>query len=108
MAGKIVHFELPSKDTARAKAFWGGTFGWEFSNPMAPAMEYWMTQTGEDQGGAIYPDAEKTGMTVYFDTEDIDATVAAWTKMLRHKAHRNARMMHPIERERLGHRNFFC
>ena len=76
MAGKIVHFELPSKDTARAKAFWSGTFGWDFNNPMVAGMEYWLTQTGEDQGGAIYPDDEKTGLVAYFDTDDIDATVA--------------------------------
>jgi hypothetical protein len=76
MAGKLVHFELPSKDTTRAKTFWSGAFGWEFSNPMVVGMEYWMTQTGEDQGGAIYPDEKKTGLVVYFDTDDIDATVA--------------------------------
>ncbi len=29
MTGKLVHFELPSKDTARAKAFWSGAFGWD-------------------------------------------------------------------------------
>lgn len=73
MAGKIVHFELPSRDTERAKAFWGGAFGWEFGDPMD--MEYWLTQTGEGQGGAIYKD-EKRGLTVYFDTDDIDATLA--------------------------------
>ena len=26
----IVHFELPSADTDRAKAFWSGVFGWTF------------------------------------------------------------------------------
>jgi uncharacterized protein len=76
MAGKLVHFELPSKDTARAKNFWSGAFGWEFSNPMVSGMEYWMTQTGEDQGGAVYEDADKTGLVAYFDTDDIDATTA--------------------------------
>jgi hypothetical protein len=73
MAGKIVHFELPSQDTERAKSFWSGVFGWEFGDPMG--MEYWMTQTDEDQGGAVYKD-DKRGMTVYFDTDDIDATLA--------------------------------
>jgi predicted enzyme related to lactoylglutathione lyase len=73
MAGKIVHFELPAQDTARAKSFWGGVFGWEFGDPMG--MEYWLTRTGEDQGGAIFQ-SDKRGMTVYFDTDDIDATLA--------------------------------
>ncbi len=35
-----------------------------------------MTQTGEDQGGAIYEDTDKTGLVAYFDTDDIEATVA--------------------------------
>ena len=76
MAGKIVHFELPSKNTARAKDFWSGAFGWDFSNPMVAGMEYWLTQTAEGQGGAIYADEEQTRLVVYFDTDDIDGTVA--------------------------------
>jgi predicted enzyme related to lactoylglutathione lyase len=40
-----------------------------------PEMEYYMVRTGEDQGGAIYP-AEESGMKVYFDTDDIDASIA--------------------------------
>ena len=30
MAGQMVHFEIPAGDTAQAKEFWGGLFGWEF------------------------------------------------------------------------------
>ena len=73
MAGKMVHFELPANDTARAKGFWSGVFGWEFNDP-GMGMEYWMTRTGEDQGGGVY--AGEGGLTVYFDTDDIDATLA--------------------------------
>ena len=72
MAGKIVHFELPAGDVGRAKGFWSGVFGWEFAEPMG--MEYWMVKTGEDQGGAVFPG--EGGMRVYFDTDDIDATLA--------------------------------
>jgi|SRR5579872_1516123 len=74
MPGKLVHFELPSHDPERAKGFWSGLFGWSFTDPGVVGMQYWMTQTGEDQGGAIYA-AEKTGTVVYFDTEDIRASV---------------------------------
>jgi hypothetical protein len=74
MPGKIVHFELPSQDAGRAKGFWSGLFGWSFNDPGMPGMEYWMTKTGEDQGGAIYA-SEKTGMIVYFDTDDIGASI---------------------------------
>jgi hypothetical protein len=75
MPGKLVHFELPAQDTDRAKKFWSGVFGWEFGDSAMPGMEYYMVRTGEDQGGAIYPD-DKSGMKVYFDTDDIDASIA--------------------------------
>ena len=42
-----------------------------------PDIEYHMVRTGEDQGGAVYPaDDEKRGVIVYFDTDDIDASIA--------------------------------
>src|SRR5258707_3477545 len=71
MAGKMVHFELPSKDTDRAKGFWSGVFGWALSGAMG--IDYFMTRTGEDQGGAVY--SGDPGLKVYFDTDDIDATL---------------------------------
>ena len=71
MAGKIVHFELPAADPARARGFWSGVFGWEFGD--AIGVEYWLTRTGEDQGGAVH--AGEGGLKVYFDTDDIDATL---------------------------------
>jgi uncharacterized protein len=77
MAGKLVHFELPAQDTARAKGFWSGVMGWQLGDSAMPDMEYYMVQTGEDQGGAIYPQqAGEQGPIVYFDTDDIDASVA--------------------------------
>jgi predicted enzyme related to lactoylglutathione lyase len=75
MPGKMVHFELPSQDVERAKGFWSGLFGWSFNDPGMPGMEYWMTQTGEGQGGAVYA-ADQAGTVVYFDTDDIDASIA--------------------------------
>ena len=47
MVGQLVHFELPSHDTERAKRFWKGLFGWSFSDSGMPGIEYWMTRTGE-------------------------------------------------------------
>ena len=74
MAGKLVHFELPAEDTARARSFWSGVMGWQFGDSAMPDFEYYMVQTGEDQGGAIYPaDPGQKGPIVYFDTDDIDA-----------------------------------
>jgi predicted enzyme related to lactoylglutathione lyase len=77
MAGKLVHFELPAQDAARARAFWSGLFGWRFQDSGMPDVDYQMVRTGKDQGGAVYPaDASVRGPIVYFDTDDIDASVA--------------------------------
>jgi predicted enzyme related to lactoylglutathione lyase len=73
MAGKIVHFELPVTDTERAKSFWGGLFGWQFGESAMPDFEYYLIE-----GGALYPSEELAGKgpIVYYDTDDIDASVA--------------------------------
>ena len=77
MAGKLVHFELPAADPARARSFWSSVFGWSFDDSAFPGMSYWLTRTGEDQGGAIYPaDGSVRGPIVYFDCDDIEASLA--------------------------------
>ena len=53
MAGSLVHLELPS-DAERAKRFGSGVFGWTFNDPGMAGLQYWMTQTGENQGGAVF------------------------------------------------------
>ena len=77
MAGQMVHYEIPAGDTAKAKEFWGGLFGWEFQEfPGSPA-EYHMTRFSETQGGAIYgADGDKRGTRTYFDVDDINAGAA--------------------------------
>jgi predicted enzyme related to lactoylglutathione lyase len=77
MGGRLVHFELPANDPARARSFWTGLFGWRFDDDAFPGTSYWLTRTGEDQGGAIYPtDGPVRGPIVYFDCEDIEAALA--------------------------------
>ncbi len=76
MPGKLVHFELPAQDPARARAFWTGVFGWSFTDPGMAGIRYWMTRTSDEQGGAVYQQqADERGPIVYFDTDDIDATI---------------------------------
>jgi hypothetical protein len=72
----IVHFELPSSDVDRAKAFWSGVFGWTFGGMSEPFV-YLMTE-GEEPVGAIYKDDDQAGQgpIVYMATDDIDATLA--------------------------------
>ena len=75
MPGKVVHFEVPAEDTARAREFWSHVFGWEFGDSVMPEFEYYMVETGEGQGGAVMP-ADKTGsLIIYFDTDDIEASI---------------------------------
>ena len=77
MAGKLVHFEIKAGDIERGVGFWSGVFGWQFGDSVMPDFDYRMTQTIPDvQGGAIYPSDDAGGaLTIYFDTEDIDATI---------------------------------
>ena len=75
MAGNIVHFEIPSQDTTRAKEFWGSLFGWTFETWAGP-MEYHMIQ-GTQPGGGVHPaQPGQSGLTVHFDTDDVAATAA--------------------------------
>ena len=75
MAGKLVHVEIKAADLDRAQGFYSGVFGWEIGPPMSPEMDYRLFQTGEDQGGGLYA-GEPGSLDVYFDTDDIDATIA--------------------------------
>ncbi len=77
MAGKLVHFEVLAKDADRATKFYSGVFGWEFTDSGMPGIDYRMVKTGEDQGGAVFaPEDGKTELKVYFDTDEIDASIA--------------------------------
>jgi predicted enzyme related to lactoylglutathione lyase len=78
VAGKIVHFELLAADADRAQSFWSGLFGWQIGGSVMEGFDYRMFQAADDQGGAIYPSEDKpgSGPVVYFDTDDIDASVA--------------------------------
>jgi len=74
MAGKPVHVELPAKDSARAKEFYGALFGWQFES--YGDQDYHMTQFDESSGGAISGGEEPGAPRVYFDVDDIDAATA--------------------------------
>ena len=77
MAGQMVHFEVKAEDPDRAAAFYRTVFGWEFNDVGMPGMEYRMARTGESQGGGLYQSDDRDGhLIVYFDTDDIDATIA--------------------------------
>jgi len=77
MAGKIVPFEVPAANADRASGFYSGLFGYEIGASAMEGFDYRMFQPAEDQGGAIMPsETAGSGLIVYLDTDDIDASVA--------------------------------
>jgi len=77
MPGQIVHFELPSANVDREAGFWGGLFGYQIGPSTMEGFDYRMFQASESQGGAVMPsDKAGQGLIVYFDTDDIDASIA--------------------------------
>jgi predicted enzyme related to lactoylglutathione lyase len=76
MAGKMVHVEIVAADADRAAGFWSGVFGWEIGGSAMEGMDYRLFRSAEDQGGAVYPGENPGNLIVYFDTDDIDASVA--------------------------------
>jgi hypothetical protein len=74
--GRIVHFELLAADADRASSFWNSLFGWNIGSSVMEGFDYRMFDLGEGQGGAIYPAENPGSMNVYFDTDDIDASIA--------------------------------
>lgn len=47
---RVIHFEIPSDDPARARRFYERAFGWTFQSWGGP-MEYWLATTGKDGPG---------------------------------------------------------
>jgi predicted enzyme related to lactoylglutathione lyase len=75
MAGEMVHVEIPAGDTAKARDFWGGLFGWQFQ--AYEGSEYHLTRFSDSQGGAIMEaEGGKRGPRVYFGVDDINASAA--------------------------------
>ena len=85
MSGRVVHFELPFDDEARAKAFYGDLFGWQMQD--VPGMAYTLVTTGPSgdrgateagfvNGGMGQRGAPLGQPVVVIDVDDIDRTLA--------------------------------
>ena len=110
-------FRLTTPSAPRASG--AASSAGRLNDPGMAGMEYWMTQTAEDQGGAIYA-AEKTGTIVYFDTDDIEASIAKVRELGGHGRrrepdparrvvhaplrHRGQRRVQPVPGRRVGRR----
>ena len=89
MSGRVVHFEIPADDVARAEEFYRSAFGWNL-NPM-PDMGYTMVSTTptDEQGAPKDPGAINGGMfkreatistpIITIDVDDIDKALETIT-----------------------------
>ncbi len=78
MAGKVVHFEIPVDDSARAISFYSQVFGWSLEQ-WGP-VEYWPTTAGEGDGigGALTKRSDDApSLMFYIEVDDVDATLEA-------------------------------
>ncbi len=75
--GEYNHIEIPFDDEERAKRFYGGVFGWEFSE--TPGFEGYPLYTAGPGGlgGGLGKRGEMAGQTVrnYIAVDDIDAAI---------------------------------
>lgn len=85
---KVVHFEIPADDVARAKEFYHSSFGWEMRD-MPPEMNYTIVRTvevderqipkepGAINGGLFARSGVSpiTGPSFSVNVKDIDATL---------------------------------
>ncbi len=88
MSGRVVHFEVPFDDQARASSFYGEVFDWDLQ-PM-PEMSYVMVTTGPTapqgggpqepgfiNGGMLRRGGDVTAPVIVIGVDDIDATLEA-------------------------------
>ena len=73
---RIIHFDIPADDPARAQKFYQEIFGWKFDKWNGP-MEYWMAKTGDDKqpginGGLAKRMPGQAGMTNTIDVPSVD------------------------------------
>lgn len=79
MAGKVIHFEIPIDDPARAGTFYQDAFGWTVTK-WGP-VDYWALTTDAPSGpgaeGALTPRSEAPGgVVVYISVDSIDDALA--------------------------------
>jgi predicted enzyme related to lactoylglutathione lyase len=72
----IVHFELAADDVDKLADFYRGVFDWKIEKEPGEAMEYWLINTGEGEGGPNGGMMKKTmpssGILDYFAVESVD------------------------------------
>lgn len=77
MPNPLCHFEFMTNDSDKCKAFYGAVFDWTFDDQSMPG--YSLINAGAEPNGGVMakpPEAPTPALNVYFQTDDIDATLA--------------------------------
>jgi uncharacterized protein len=72
VTGELVYFWIPVPDAARAQAFYGGLFGWEFAPGNVPDG-YQITNASPP--GGLHGGGEGSAPQVCFQVDDVQAAV---------------------------------
>ena len=78
----VVHVEIPAMDQEAASKFYGELFGWKII--AMPEMNYTMWEASDGSGGGFptVSDENPAGqVTVYIDSDDIDADLKKVEKL---------------------------
>ena len=86
---KVVHFEIPFENKARAMKFYGDCFGWQLTdmpemnyvmaNTVATGPDYRPTEAGAINGGLFQRPKEAPGPVLYVGVSSVDAAIAKVT-----------------------------
>lgn len=76
---RVIHFEVPADDTARARRFYEQVLGWRFQQWDGP-FEYWMATTGPGEhpgidGALMVRQAPGQGTVNVVSVESVDETI---------------------------------
>ena len=75
MSNPFVHLELSTPDTAQAKTFYSGLFGWEFTDTDMGSMIYSTFKPSTGPGGGIFSmPGMPTFWLAYVGVEDINVS----------------------------------
>lgn len=75
--GAWCHIEIPTSNKEAAKLFYGGVFGWKFTE--VPEMKYTIYSTGDGEvGGGLFdpPTGMPRQITNYVLVQDLDSSAA--------------------------------
>jgi predicted enzyme related to lactoylglutathione lyase len=73
VSGDLVYFMISTTDAERARAFYGGLFGWRFTPGSVPDG---FNVEGSTPPGGLHAGGETADPQVWFDVDDIESACA--------------------------------